>query len=344
VYSPFDEMTPSLRQALRVRRAWRALSRFRRFDAVPNLGAATSLMLGALAATRPPSRGAFARALRQMDLVERHVAERHAAEAAFARSAEEVRRVRESGRVALVHCLEGAFHLPPAPRDIPEAMATLARRGVAYVTIAHLYPRGIASVAPAIPYFPDETFRALVPQQRAGLSQRARTAIEAAVREGVLVDLAHMSDRALAETFELLDRIDPERSVPVIASHVGYRFGGQEYNLADWAVAEIAARGGVVGLIFAGHQLGDGVDGVPPAALEDSIELLGRHVDAIAAAAGGDGHVAIGSDLGGFIDPLPGLDDVACYPAARTALATRHDEATAARIAGGNAERVLLGG
>ena len=68
-----------------------------------------------------------------------------------------------------------------------------------------------------------------------------------------------MSTRALADTFELLDELDPDRPVPVIASHSAFRFGRQEYGVDEETIRRIAARDGVVGLIFAQHQLNDGV-------------------------------------------------------------------------------------
>ena len=80
----------------------------------------------------------------------------------------------------------------------------------------------------------------------------------------MLIDVSHMRGDALEETFELLDQLDRESGAapaehPVIASHSGYRFGKQKYNLDDDAVRRVAARGGVIGLILAQHQLNDGV-------------------------------------------------------------------------------------
>ena len=54
----------------------------------------------------------------------------------------------------------------------------------------------------------------------------------------MLVDISHMRDDAIDETFALIEALDREtgrdpRAYPVIASHAGYRFGGQKYNLSD---------------------------------------------------------------------------------------------------------------
>ncbi|MDQ4041834.1 MAG: membrane dipeptidase, partial [Actinomycetota bacterium] len=260
-------------------------------------------------------------------------------EAAFVRSPDELDELEGAGRLALVHAVEGGFHLPAAPDAAAAAVGELARRGVAYLTVAHLFHRQVATVAPAIPYLPDDVFHALFPQPPEGLSPTGRAIVQAAVRHGVLVDVAHMSDASLEETFALLDRLDPDREVPVLASHVGFRFGTQAYNLPDWAIREIAARGGVVGLIAATHQLADAAPA--PGSFDEGMGLLFRHVDAIADVTGGHEHTAIGTDLGGFIEPLPGLDDVGCLTAVTAALERRYGPQDAARIASGNVRRLL---
>ena len=138
-------------------------------------------------------------------------------------------------------------------------MTELARRGVAYIVLPHLLWRAVATNAPALPFLPDWLYRVVFPQPKVGLTELGRAAATAMVREGVLIDLSHMSTLAVADTFELLDRLDPDRPVPVLASHAGYRFGGQEYTLDEQTVELIAGRDGVIGLIFAQHQLNDGL-------------------------------------------------------------------------------------
>ena len=339
LHSPFDELAPSLRNPRRWL-ALRGLLRTVRADNnAPNARAAGSLALGGLAADRPPRRGAFARLLRQIDSAERFVEHHHGREAAFAHFPSELDAVRASGRVALVHAVEGGFHLPPDPQDVGAAVRELAQRGVAYITLAHLLYRSVATVAPAIPYLSDDTFRRLYPQPASGLTAHARAAIASMVAEGILVDVCHMSEASLRDTFELLDRLDPGREVPVLASHVGLRFGDQQYNLDASTVERIVARRGVIGLIVATHQLADGLPA--PVSFDDSMELLFRHVDEIAEIAGSHEHTAIGTDLGGFIEPLPGLADARAFPAVRGALERRYGARVAELIAAGNAERVL---
>lgn len=339
LYSPFDEIAPRPRDLVRARLALSTLATVRRQGSAPSGGAAASLAAGALVAARPPNPGAFRRLLAHLEAMERHVVRHHASQAAYVHSPAELEDVAAGGRLALVHAVEGGFHLPPDPHKAAGAVAELARRGVAYLTVAHLAHRAVATVAPAIPYLPDDVFHELFPQPKAGLSERGRAIVAAAVRAGLPLDVSHMSERSLQETFALLDRLDPDREAGVLASHVAFRFGTQAYNLPDWAIREIAARGGVVGLIAARHQLADGAPA--PASFDEGLELLFRHVDAIADVTGGHEHTAIGTDLGGFIEPLPGVDDVGCLAAVAGALERRYGSDDGVRIASGNARRLL---
>ena len=143
----------------------------------------------------------------------------------------------------------------------------------------------------------------------------------------VLVDISHMRDDAIDETFALIEALDREtgrdpRDYPVIVSHAGYRFGGQKYNVSDGTIARIAARGGVIGLIFAQHQINDGLRRTDTKTLAESLDVLGRHIDAI-----GPEHVALGSDLDGFIKPtLGGIDTAADLAPFAAALRARYPD------------------
>ena len=58
------------------------------------------------------------------------------------------------GAVGLVHCVEGGFHLGATPEEVDANVTALAQRGVAYVTLAHLFWRRVAANAPALPFLP----------------------------------------------------------------------------------------------------------------------------------------------------------------------------------------------
>ena len=62
-------------------------------------------------------------------------------------------------KIAFVHCVEGGFHLGGTPGSVDDAVKQLAARGVAYVTLAHLFWRQVATNAPAIPFLPTWLYR-----------------------------------------------------------------------------------------------------------------------------------------------------------------------------------------
>ena len=121
-----------------------------------------------------------------------------------------------------------------------------------------------------------------------------------------------------------------------MASHAGYRFGSQHYNLDDRTLARVAARDGVVGLILAQHQLNDGVRRTNTKTLAETMDVIDRHIAKL-----GPDHVAIGSDLDGFIKPtMGGVESAADLKPLADMLRARHPEA-ADRILEGNALRVI---
>ena len=293
----------------------------------------------------PPEPGYLPRLIRQLDMVETDIEEHHPAEAVVVRDRAALDEEVANGRVALIHCVEGGFHLGQTPEAVDRAVATLAGRGVAYIVLPHLLWRGVATNSPALPFLPDWLYRVVFPQPKLGLSELGTAAVKAMVREGVVIDLSHMSTRAVEETFELLDELDPDRRVPVIASHSAFRFGRQEYGVEQHTVQRIAARDGVVGLIFAQHQLNDGVRRGRTKTFEDSFEVIRRHLDRIAEITGSHAHAAIGSDFDGFIKPtLGGLESMTDMPRLEQAVRDRYGAEDAERICAGNALRVLRAG
>lgn len=290
-----------------------------------------------------PKAAYLAPLLRHLERVEEEVAG-HAG-AVVARSPLELERAIEQDKVALVHCVEGGFHLGGTEAEIDRAVTELARRGVAYVTVAHLVWRHVATNAPAIPFLPDWLYRRAFPQPDRGLSELGEAAVRALVRERVLVDLTHMGDRALADTFALLDRLDGEKRVPVLATHGCFRFGSQEYGLPIENVRRVAERNGVVGLIMAQHQLNSGVRRTRTWRFRESFEVICAHIDRIGEITGSHRHTAIGSDFDGFIKPtMSGLESAADMERLEGALRERYGDTDGERICSGNALRVLESG
>ena len=293
----------------------------------------------------PPESRYLPRLMRQLDTVEADISEHHADDAVVVRDGAELDQALADGRVALIHSVEGGFHLGDTPEAVDRAVTKLARRGVGYIILPHLLWRGVATNSPAVPFLPDWLYRVLFPQPKVGLSELGTAAVRAMVRERVLIDLSHMSTLAVADTFELLDEVDPDGTVPVIASHTAFRFGGQEYGVDEDTLRRIAAREGVAGLILAQHQLNDGVRRTHTKSFEESIEVIYKHIDRIAEITGSHAYTAIGSDLDGFIKPtMGGLESMADMARLQQALRDRYGEEDAERICSGNALRVLRAG
>jgi microsomal dipeptidase-like Zn-dependent dipeptidase len=297
----------------------------------------------------PPERGYFGDLMHQLELVEEDLREvdpqGHAHE--VVRTGTDLDRVAGEGKAAFMHCVEGGFHLGGAIDEIDANVAALAQRGVVYITLAHLFWRGVATNAPALPFLADSTYKAFFHQPRRGLSPLGVAAVEAMHRHRVLIDVSHMNQRALYETFALLDELDRKAGqkptdYPVIATHAGYRFGEQEYMLNPATICKIVARGGVIGLILARHQLNDAAAVANPDDPAETPLVIRRHIDAIRGVVPShtNAHVAIGSDLDGFIKPtMAGIETAADLASLEKPLRAAYD-ADAEQILSGNAIRV----
>jgi microsomal dipeptidase-like Zn-dependent dipeptidase len=216
---------------------------------------------------------------------------------------------------ALVHCVEGGFHLGGELEDVDANIKALAEKGVAYVTVAHLFYRQVAKNAPALPFLRwDWVYNVLFPQPRHdGLSDRGEAAVRSLVKRRVLIDISHMHPDSVAETVRILDEpgVDPNCEFPLVASHAGFRYGRQKYMLERSAVLEIKRRKGVIGLIMAQYQLNNGIRHFHTRNFDQSFDVIRRHIDKLAEITGSHEYVALGTDFDGFIKPtMSGLEDM----------------------------------
>src|ERR1044072_5240521 len=238
-----------------------------------------------IAHARTPRRGYLHTLEAQLDTIETRIRTKHDQQAEVVHNHRELAAARAAHRLALIHCIEGGVHLGPDANAMEEIVERLAHLGVAYITLAHLIYRDVATDAPALPFLSDAEYAHWFPQPATGLTDIGRAAVRAMVKHGVLVDVAHMSDRSRHETFALLDKLDPEKAVPVFARLAGYRCGTQEYMMPPDAITRIKERDGVVGLIFATHQLDDGLPKrgkkeSPRGRFQASTNGVRRHIDA----------------------------------------------------------------
>ena len=219
----------------------------------------------------------------------------------LAKSNSELDHVLANGSTAIVHTVEGGHVLGAGLHadDLEGRLARLDRlseRGVASLTLAHLFPNDLAGHAEAIPYGP-----AHLPDLPAGHRGGAIAGTHRHRPSGGRADggAAH-GPRPVAlhahreqEIYQLVG----DRS-PLVATHNGVQSMNPEpYNLDEDDVQAIAATGGVVGVIFMPHWLEK--IGPRPRAGGD-LEDHGH-----GARWSGDTweHVAIGTDFDGFTDP-----------------------------------------
>src|SRR4029450_13739183 len=107
----------------------------------------------------PPASGYFAKLIGDLERVEEEVAGHAPSVIRLVHDRAELDRCLADGATALVHCVEGGYHLGDEPEEIEANVGELARRGVAYVTVAHLFFRQVATNSPALPFLPDAAYR-----------------------------------------------------------------------------------------------------------------------------------------------------------------------------------------
>jgi len=288
----------------------------------------------------PPKEDYFDDILSELQTVEDHVAA-HSKQVAIAHSPTELDGLIGTARPVLIHAIEGGFQLGGDESEIRENVRTLANRGVAYVTLAHLFWRKVATNAPALPFLPDWLYNLVFPQPEEGLSPLGEAAVGAMVEHGILVDITHMNERAISDTFDLLDSRDPDRKVPLIATHMACRFGKLKYSFSDDTIKRVADRGGVLGCIFCEHFITDGLR-TRVRQYDDSVAALCTHIDRIRHVTGSFDHIAFGSDLDGYIKPaLPGLEHMGHMRRLQQSLRARYGPVNAEKICSENALRVL---
>jgi microsomal dipeptidase-like Zn-dependent dipeptidase len=99
----------------------------------------------------------------------------------------------------------------------------------------------------------------------------------------------------------------------------------------------------VIGLIFAQHQLLDGLR-KETKTFEESFEAICAHLDKIHELTHSHRHAGLGSDFDGFIKPtLAGLESAADMARLETALVSRYGAGDGGAICSGNALRLLRG-
>jgi membrane dipeptidase len=272
---------------------------------------------------------------------------------AIVRTADQALKARQLGLMGLAMGMENGAPLAGKLENI----AFFRDRGISYITLAHSLSNHIADSS----Y--DEN------RQWNGLSPFGREVVAEMNRQGVMIDVSHITDEAFYQVIELT-------GAPVIASHSSARHftPGWERNMSDDMIKALAANGGVIMINFGSSFLIDearqwydsmdaereeflqrnGLDEhgeeadrfreryrdehpFPYATLDDLV----AHFDHVIALVGAR-HVGFGSDFDGVGDSLPeGMKDVSYYPQLiEKFLAKGYSEDDLEAIMGGNLLRV----
>ena len=289
----------------------------------------------------PPRDSYFKDIVDLRQTVEDYVAA-HRSEVAIAHSVTELDALLGEGVPILIHAIEGGFQVGRDSAEVRRNVKQLADLGIAYVTVAHLFFREVATNAPALPFLPDWLYNRVFPQARdEGLTALGHEVVDAMVDEGILIDITHMRSQSIRDVLVQLDARDPAKEIPLLGTHMAYRFGGLQYSFDDDTIKAVAARGGVLGCILCKHFITSGVPRVS-STVEGSLEALCRHIDKVHDLTGSYDHIGIGSDLDGYIKPaLPGLEDMGKMTKLQAHLTARYGAADAEKICNGNALRVL---
>jgi membrane dipeptidase len=169
---------------------------------------------------------AVRRAIGQIKSIHQAIA-RHAGEAVLARSAEDIRRARQQGRIAILIGIEGG-HMIDSSLDVLRRFASLGAR---YMTLTHMRNTEWADASTD-------------PPVHNGLSDFGKQVIVEMNRLGMIVDVSHASDKTL------LDVLDVSQA-PVFASHSSCKtICNTPRNLSDDLIRALAAKDGVVQINF----------------------------------------------------------------------------------------------
>jgi membrane dipeptidase len=285
--------------------------------------------------------------LEQIDLIHRMV-DTYPDVFAFARTADDVERIRREGKIASLIGVEGGH-------SIDNSLGVLRcyyDLGVRYMTLTHSTTLDWADSATDKP-------------KSHGLSPFGEQVVREMNRLGMLVDISHVS----AETMRHALKVS---KAPVIASHSSaYAIAQHPRNVPDDVLRMVRDNGGVVMVNFYSGFV------VPEAARlsqdmfaelrqmqakypdprdfraamaqwrkehrlpTGSVHNVADHVEHLVRVAGID-HVGVGSDFDG-VGTLPRqLEDVSCYPYLTQELLNRgYKEEDIRKILGGNILRVL---
>jgi membrane dipeptidase len=298
---------------------------------------------------------AIQKALDQIDAVRQNV-KLHSKDMVLARTADDVRRAHEQGKIAALMGIEGGHMLG---NDI-RMVRIYSDLGVRYMTLSHFYNDEWADSSTDKP-------------AHNGLTDYGKEIVREMNRTGMLVDISHVSDKTFYDALEV-------SKAPLIASHSSCRaLCNHVRDMTDDMIKALAAKGGVIQINYeksfidqaykdASDKLSGGVvalvDQLKKKCGDDeacigktmaeqekqaiaegklphvSWERIIDHIDHVVKLVGPD-HVGLGSDFDGASMP-EGMEDCSKLPKITEALLRKgYSEDDIRKILGGNTLRVM---
>jgi membrane dipeptidase len=298
---------------------------------------------------------AVQKALDQIDAVRENV-QKYPKDIVLARTAEDVRRAHAEGKIAALMGVEGG-HMIGNDMHVLRIFADL---GVRYMTLTHFYNDEWADSSTDKP-------------AHNGLTDFGKDIVREMNRQGILVDISHVSDKTFYDALEV-------SKAPLIASHSSCRaLCNHVRDMSDDMIKALAAKGGVIQINYeksfidqaykdaydkAAGGAKEHIDAVTKACNFDE-ECIGKelakaeqqliaegklphvswerivdHIDHAVKLVGAD-HVGLGSDFDGASMP-DGLEDCSKLPKITEALLRKgYSEDDIRKILGGNTLRIL---
>jgi membrane dipeptidase len=298
---------------------------------------------------------AVQKALDQIDAVRENV-RKNSKDMVLARTAEDVRRAHKDGKIAALIGVEGGHMIG---NDI-RMVRIFADLGVRYMTLSHFYNDEWADSSTDKP-------------AHNGLTDFGKDIVREMNRQGMLVDISHVSDKTFYDALEI-------SKAPLIASHSSCRaVCNHVRDMSDEMIKALAAKGGVIQInyekSFIDQTYKDAYDkqtgGVVQhlseltkncnndeacisremAKMQEKLTAEGKlphvsweriidHIDHAVKLVGAD-HVGLGSDFDGA-DMPEGMDDASKLPKITEALLRQgYSDADVRKILGENTLRIM---
>lgn len=243
--------------------------------------------------------GSARRALEMIDTIRHDIVGRYPGQFVLALTADQIEAAHRAGKIAALIGIEGGHAIENEPR----LLRAFYDLGARYMTLTHTRDLPWAGSS--------------AESSNRGLSDLGRRIIEEMNRLGMMVDVAHVSDR----TF--WDVIEASRA-PVFSSHSSARALSRiPRNMSDEMIRAVAKKGGLVminlGCEFISQRSADTSPWIHPelgknARCEQAtLDEVVAHFEHIRKIAGVD-FVGLGSDFDGVSCTPKGLEDVSQWP------------------------------